>query len=102
MEEQKLLQHLLDIEAKAASLVEEAQALADKRVAEGDAALRKDYDARYAGEAALLEKARLSSLARTRAEYEEQLSLFQKELDAAVPDRGGFNSLLESCLFAKQ
>jgi F0F1-type ATP synthase membrane subunit b/b' len=99
MEEEDVLQHLLDIEAEAASLVDDAQAEADKRTAEGEKAARALHDEEYGREAALLEAAYQEETETVRKDYEAHLNAYREELASGQVDVDGFSALASRLLF---
>jgi hypothetical protein len=94
-----VLRHLLDLEARAAALVEDAQAEADRRLAEGEKLSRARYDETYAGEVAVLEAAYAKDIAAVKEDYKKQLDTYRGSLKAMPVDRGAFFALTEHLLF---
>jgi hypothetical protein len=101
MEEDNVLQHLLEVEAEAAGLVDGAQAEADKRLSEGEKENRARYDQRYGVEAGKLDAELEQHLALVRADYQKQLDAYHVELDAISVNVSGFNKLAGQLLFGK-
>ncbi|MDR2135916.1 MAG: hypothetical protein LBO76_04800 [Treponema sp.] len=97
---ENILGHLLKIEADAASLVDDAQAEADRRIAESEKQNRSRYDEEYAREAAELDRAFEEEIARIRADYQNQLEAYRKGLDAIPVDQGCFSALMDKLLAA--
>jgi hypothetical protein len=95
---ENILGHLLKIEADAASLVDDAQAEADRRVAESERQSRSHYDEEYARKAEELDRVFEEEIARIRADYREQLEAYRKGLDAIPVDQGRFSALMDELL----
>jgi len=102
MENHEILQHLLEIESKAATLVDDAQAEADRRVSEGEKQNRALYDEHYAGEVKALEEAFSRDIALAREDYRRQLEEYHNNLKALRPDTGAFFSLAEKLLVSRE
>jgi regulator of protease activity HflC (stomatin/prohibitin superfamily) len=98
MENHEILQHLLEIESKAATLVDDAQAEADRRISEGEKQNRARYDEQYAGEVAALEEAFAADIALARENYRRQLEEYHDSLKAMPSDTKAFFSLAEKLL----
>jgi vacuolar-type H+-ATPase subunit H len=98
MENNEILQHLLEIESIAASLVDDAQAEADRRVSEAEKQNRARYDEHYAAEVKALEEAFSKDIASAREDYRRQLDEYHNSLKALPPDTGAFFLLAEKLL----
>jgi len=98
MENHEILQRLLEIEGKAATLVDDAQAEADKRVSEGEKQHRARYDEQYAREVQALEEAFSRDVALAKEDYRRQLEEYHNSLKALPPDTKAFFSLAEKLL----
>jgi regulator of protease activity HflC (stomatin/prohibitin superfamily) len=98
---ENVLGHLLKIEAEAAALVDDAQAEADRRVAESEKQNRSRYDDEYGKQAAELDRVFGEEVTRIRADYQSQLGAYRKSLDAIPVDQGRFSALMDQ-LLAKQ
>jgi len=98
MENNEILQHLLEIESKAATLVDDAQAEADRRVAEAEKQNRARYDEQYAKEVETLEEAFSRDIALAKEDYRKQLEEYHNSLKALSPDTKAFFSLAEKLL----
>jgi len=98
MENHEILQHLLEIESKAATLVDDAQAEADRRVSEGEKQNRARYDEQYASEVASLEGAFSADIALARENYRRQLEEYHEGLKTQSQDTKAFFSLAEKLL----
>ena len=99
MDEHEVLQHLLNLESKAAGLVTDAQAEADRRIAEGEKQNRARYDSIYSAEVAGLEDSYLQNITRVKQDYSTQLEEYLESLKAIPLDRASFVSLAEKLLF---
>jgi vacuolar-type H+-ATPase subunit H len=98
MENNEILQHLLEIESKAATLVDDAQAEADRRVSEGEKHNRSRYDEQYTAEVAALEEAFSRDVAQAREDYRRQLEEYHGSLKAMPSNKEAFFSLAEKLL----
>lgn len=99
MNEQDMLHHLLEVESEAASLVHDAQAEADKRVAENEKQNRSRFDDHYTQEVALLEKDYQDAIAKVKHEYNEELDAYRAGFQNRTVDNEGFITLARSFLF---
>jgi vacuolar-type H+-ATPase subunit H len=95
---ENILGHLLKIEADAASLVDDAQAEADRRIAESEKQNRSRYDEEYTEKAAELDRAFEDEITRIRADYRDQLEAYRKNLDSIPVDQGRFAALMDELL----
>ncbi|GHV01903.1 hypothetical protein FACS189485_01150 [Spirochaetia bacterium] len=96
--DRQVLGHLLQIEAEAAALVDDAQAEADRRIAEGERQNRSRYDEQYGKEAAELEQEYEKATAAVKADYQHQIESYRKSLDAITVNRDRFNVLMDDLL----
>jgi len=99
MDEQEVLQHLLDLENRAAVLVNDAQAEADRRLSEGEKQNRAHYDEVYSAEVAELEASYTQNIAAVKQDYSAQLEAYQESLSSISLDNAAFCSLAEKFLF---
>jgi 4-alpha-glucanotransferase len=97
-----VLRHLLDLETKAAALVDDAQAEADRRVAEGEKLSRARYDEVYSAEVAALEAAYTAEIAAVKADYQQQLDAYREGLKAMPSDQAAFSALAEQFLIREK
>jgi hypothetical protein len=97
-----VLRHLLDLEAQAAALVDDAQAEADRRVAEGEKLSRARYDEAYAAEAAVLEAAYAAEAAAVKRDYTQQLDAYREGLKAMPVNFEAFSVLAERFLIGEK
>jgi hypothetical protein len=100
--DRNLLRHLLDLETEAAALVDDAQAEADRRVAEGEERGRSRYDEAYSAEVAALEAAYTAEIAAVKADYKQQLDVYREGLKAAPVDQAAFSALAERFLIREK
>ena len=98
MENHEILQRLLEIEDKAATLVDDAQAEADRRISEGEKQNRARYDEQYAREVAALEDTFSVDIAKAREDYQRQLEEYHDSLKAQPLDTRAFFLLAEKLL----
>jgi hypothetical protein len=94
-----VLRHLLEIESQAASLVDEAQAEADRRVAESEKENRIRYDERYGLDAAKLNEEYKTAALAVNADYKRQLDAYSSSLEAMPVQRAAFFALAERLFF---
>jgi vacuolar-type H+-ATPase subunit H len=102
MEDKDILQHLLEIEGKAASLVNDAQAEADRRVKEAEEQNRLAYDGAYQKLTAELETEYQGVLSSTKADYDKSLDEYRQSLEAMPRDNNGFSALAFSLLLGEE
>jgi hypothetical protein len=93
-----VLDHLLKIEADAAAMVDDAQAEADRRLAESEKRNRARYDEEYGRRALELDRLFEEELSRIRADYQAQLEAYRRTLDSIPVDQGRFSTLMDSLL----
>lgn len=98
MEDSDILRHLLDIEARAAALVDEAQAEADRRIRAGEEENRLFYEEQYQNLAEELDADYRAAMEAARAEYRRSLDEYRAGLDALALDHGAFEALAFSLL----
>jgi vacuolar-type H+-ATPase subunit H len=96
--DQDVLQHLLDVEAGAQSLVNDAQAEADRRAAEAEKRNRARYEEQYTKEATLMDSRYEAGIEAVRAEYNGRLEEYRLSLEAHKPDYSAFCRLLDGFL----
>jgi regulator of protease activity HflC (stomatin/prohibitin superfamily) len=98
MDDENVLNHLLKVEAEAATLVNDAQGEADRRIAEGEKQNRMRYDELYGGEAAAKEAACGDAIKKIRDDYQNQIAEYRKGLGSVKTDEVRFRSLLDNFL----
>ena len=99
LREEGVLRHLLDVESQAASLVDEAQAEADRRVAEGEKENRARYDERYGLLAAKLNGEYEAAVLAVKEDYTRQLDAYASSLAAMEIQGTAFSALAEKLFF---
>ena len=98
MDDNELLKHLLDLESEASSLVDEAQAEADRRTAEGERENRLRYDETYAREVEILENDYTQKLRQVKENYQQQLEAYRTSLKNMRVDTAAFFAAAEKFL----
>jgi len=101
MENVNTLDHLLQIEAKAAALVSGAQAEADRRIHESEDKNRAIYEERYKARAQSLESDFKKEKERLRDEYQKALGEYRREISEINVNAGNFRALLNGYLAEK-
>ena len=101
MENVNTLDHLLQIEAKAAALVSDAQAEADRRIHENEEKNREAYEEHFRADAQTLEASLKDEKEKTRKEYQKALEEYRKEISGININVDGFCALLNGCLAGK-
>jgi vacuolar-type H+-ATPase subunit H len=98
MDEQDVLRHLLELEAEASTLVNDAQAEADRRLAEGENQNRRLYDEQYNRETGRLEARYGEKIAGVKEEYKKQLDFYRTGLDSLPVNTEAFVRVVEGFL----
>jgi vacuolar-type H+-ATPase subunit H len=93
MDNDKALEHLLKIEAKAAALVNDAQAEADRRIAENEKKNRELYEQRFSIEAQAKETALRKEKDRLKKQYQKELDDYRQEISGIKTDVDRFSTL---------
>jgi vacuolar-type H+-ATPase subunit H len=93
------LRQLLEVEKEAASIVEEARAKADGMIAEADRKARLAYNDRYTEAVAVLNKEREVVLVKLKADYDDEMAHYQKELDTQVLNTDAFHTIARVSFF---
>ena len=96
-----VLGHLLKIESEAAALVNNAQAEADKRVAEAEKKNRAEYDDRYREETGRLESAFQKSKELAQRQYREELEAYNQKISSIGADMDSFSVLLDKLVMGE-
>jgi regulator of protease activity HflC (stomatin/prohibitin superfamily) len=94
-----VLRRLLKVESEAAALVDEAQAEADRRIAEGEKESRSRYEARYGREAERLDGDYAKTILAIKEQYQNQLDAYRESLNAMPVRKDVFFALAEGLLF---
>jgi len=102
MENENTLDHLLQIEAKAAGLVNDAQAEADRRIHENEAKCREVYEERYKVEAQKLDASLQIEKEKIKSEYQKALDEYRAEISGVKTNVDNFCALLNGCLAEKR
>lgn len=95
MDNTEVLGHLLKIESEAAVLVDDAQAEADKRVAEAEKQRRVVYDECIRSESEKLENEFLQLKEQARQQYCRELEAYTMQIASVNVDTGAFTALLD-------
>ena len=98
MEDHEVLQHLLNLDAEAAALVNDAQAEADRRITEGEKQNQIHHDEVYSREVEILEAAFAREIAAVKETYQQQLDAYRKSLETMPRDMEAFASRAEKSL----
>ena len=102
MDDSEILQHLLSLENDAAAMVDDAQAEADRKVAEGEKQNRARYDEAYVREVEALEASFAEKIALARDNYRKELETYRDSLKNVPLDREAFFSLAERFLVLRK
>ncbi|MDR2079315.1 MAG: hypothetical protein LBP74_06325 [Treponema sp.] len=97
--EQDVLNHLLKVESQASALVDEAQAEADRRVAENEKTSRARYDERYSLEAAKLNGEYEKAVLAVKEDYKRQLEVYRESLAAMPVHAAAFSRVADTLFF---
>ena len=95
MDNNEVLGHLLQVESEAAALVDNAQAEADRRVAEAEKGNRVAFDERYRLESERLEGEFQKTKNRARQHYQEELEAYTQNISSMNADTERFSALLD-------
>jgi vacuolar-type H+-ATPase subunit H len=98
MDNTEVLGHLLKIEADASTLVNDAQAEADRRVLEAEKENQAALEKRYCEESERLESEYLALKQKIRQEYQSELDAYREKLGGARPDTNRFSALLDKLI----
>jgi len=101
MDNENIISHLLNIEAQAAALINDAQTEAARRTAEGEQKNRAALDLQYKKEASGAEAEYLSCAEKIRERCSRELLTYQKKLESLTVDTKCFNGLLDSLFFGE-
>lgn len=94
------LDHLLQIESKAAALVNDAQEEADKRIKTSEEKNRLSYEERYRVEIQMLEASLQKNIDKVKKQYKEALDDYQNEISKVDVNIERFSALLNEYLTA--
>jgi len=98
MENENTLDHLLQIEAKAAALVNDAQAEADRRIHESEEKNRAAYEERFRAEVQAKETSLKKEKEKIKAQYDKELEDYRNEISGIDVNVGKFSALLNDYL----
>jgi regulator of protease activity HflC (stomatin/prohibitin superfamily) len=98
MNDDAVLDHLLRIEAEADSLVDEAQAEADRRIKEGERQSRAAYESLYRNGAELEDAEFQKEIDKVRENCQKELTDYREKIAAIKADNDRFSAVLESLL----
>ena len=98
MDERDILQHLLSIESEAADLALDAQAEAERRVAECEKSSRENYAVRYGERVSELEAVYGREAAAIIDEYRKVLQTYRAGLEKRPVDHDRFAALAAEML----
>ena len=98
MNDTDILQHLLEVEGQAATLVDDAQAKADMRIKEAEEQNRLYFEESYKQITAEKEADYQKAAVYVKAEYEKLLNEFRAELDQIPRHNEAFSALAFSLL----
>ncbi|MCL2759550.1 MAG: hypothetical protein FWD22_05000 [Treponema sp.] len=92
------LEHLLEVEAEASAMVENAQKEADKRIRENEEKNRKAYEDRLKIELQKCELTLKEEKEKIKELYQKTLDEYRREIFGIKPDEQGFSALLNEYL----
>ena len=92
-EDKNVLRHLLHLEEEASSLVDGAQAEANRRLAEAEKQCRIQFDEKYSAEVERLENAHNKLLDDIKEDYRKQLDAYRSELVSRSVNEAAFSDL---------
>ena len=95
MDNNEVLAHLLKIESEAAKLVDNAQAEADRRVAEAEKEKRAAYDVRYRIESERLENEFQKSKEVAQQRYLDEMEAYKQKISSTGVNKDRFSVLLD-------
>jgi F0F1-type ATP synthase membrane subunit b/b' len=98
MDNSEVLGHLLKIESEAAAMVSDAQAEADRRVAEAEKQNRAAYEERYQNVLKNLEDGEKKLKEQIRLQYREEIDAFRKKVSSVNVDVNAFAALLDKLI----
>ncbi|MDR1216502.1 MAG: hypothetical protein LBK25_07465 [Treponema sp.] len=99
MEDKDVLQHLLKVEAEAASLANDAAMEADRRIALAEKQNYLRYEEQFAKTSTECEAKYNGDIVAVQVSYQQKLDVFRQGLDSMREYKDGFNRLMESFLF---
>jgi hypothetical protein len=99
VEDRDVLQHLLKVEAEAASLANDAIIEADRRIASAEKQNRLHYEDQFAKASVECEAKYNDDIVAVQGSYQQKLDVFRYSLGSMREYKDGFNRLIESFLF---
>ena len=102
MDDHEVLQHLLNLDTKAAALVDDAQTEANLRISAGERQNRIRFDEIYAREAEALEASFTRDISSVKENYRKQLEEYRENLAAMPLDYKAFSTLAEKLLLIRK
>ncbi|MDR3161312.1 MAG: hypothetical protein LBU28_06830 [Spirochaetaceae bacterium] len=102
MEEQDVLRHLLEVEAEATALVDDAQAEADHRIAEGEKHNRARFEEQHSRLITELEQRSAQALTRLKEDAQRELDAYRAGLEILPLDLGAFGRTVDGFLRGKR
>lgn len=99
MADRDVLSHLLEIEANASTLVDEARSEGQRRVDAAEKSGQEAYRTRMEALRAQLGSEFAAASAAVDAEYRESLDSYRAEVEAQVPDEASFRDAVEPAVF---
>jgi vacuolar-type H+-ATPase subunit H len=102
MDDQDVLRHLLEIEAQASALVDDAQAEADRRIKECEEQNRARYEESYKKVIEELEIDYKTKTAEVKSAYQKELDGYRASLESIKVDEAAFNSLAANFLLGEK
>ena len=98
MDDREVIQYLMKLEKEANTLVDDAQAEADRKVSEGEKQLRVRYEEVYTREIESLEIHYNQKIAAVKKDYRQQLEAYRENLKAQPINIKAFSTLAENLL----
>ena len=102
MNDTDILQHLLEIEGQAATLIDDAQAKADQRIKEAEEQNRLAFDEAYQKLATELEMEYQQSVSTIKSEYNQLLDQYRSDLAGMPRQNEDFSALAFSLLMENE
>ena len=94
----KTLDHLLEVEASAAAIVEDAQKEADRRIHENNEKNRLAFDERYKSEIKKHLSLLNEEIEKVKTQYNRALDDYRREISALSVDKEAFCALFNECI----
>jgi vacuolar-type H+-ATPase subunit H len=94
MNNDEIIGHLLKIESEASTMVDEAQAEADKRLLEADRQYHVTFEERYSQERKRLENEFQATKEKVQQQYQAELETCRKNVAGINSDTNRFSTLL--------